>query len=207
MPRLSERSPRGAATQAYTKLVGAVSALYDQALDRVLATPHRVTSAAEATALLASQERSEALADQIQRVVLAALPVIRLASRGARFAGVPMAFAASTAISVGTTVRTGVRETQLLGSLLAHRLEQETGEPADPALVKKLAIELYVSPKRTPDLSSRRLRPGRLIRRWVFRGAFGRDTGKRAKRALEAAEKLDLGPQVDAWDALGRDRR
>ena len=186
---------------ALKPLIDAVSALYDQAIDRVLFTPRRVTSAAEAKALLASQERAEGLADHVQRVALAALPLIRLATRGARFAGVPMAFAASTVFSVSTTVRTGVRETQLLASLIAHRLEELTGQPADPALVKKLTVELYVAPKRTPDVSSRRLRLGRLLRRWVFRGAFGRDTGKAARRAFAAAEKLDLAPQLSEWSA------
>jgi hypothetical protein len=198
---------RGSAAGAYARLLVAVSSLYDQAVDRVLATPQRVTSAAEAKALLASREREEGLADQVQRVVLAALPVIRLTARGARFTGVPMAFAASTALSVGTTVRTGVRETQLLASLLAHRIEEATGAPADPALVKKLAVELYVAPKRRPELSSRRLHLGRLLRRWVFRGAFGRDTGRAAKKALDAAERLDLGPHLAAWEIPPRPKR
>lgn len=196
----------GAGTNARKQLVDAVSTLYDRAIDRVLSTPQRVTSAAEAKALLASQERSETVADQVQRVVLASLPIIRLVSRGARFAGVPMAFAASTAFSVSTTVRTGVRETQLLASLVAHRLEQATGRPADPLLVKKLTVELYVAPKRKPDLSSRRLHLGRLLRRWVFRGAFGRDTGRAARRAFDAAEKLDVGPYVARWSSSSSSR-
>jgi len=32
---------------------------------------------------------------------------------------------------------------------VAYRLEQATGAPSEPALVKKLAIDLYLDPKRT----------------------------------------------------------
>ena len=71
-------------------------------------------------------------------------------------------------------------------------LEQATGLPADPALVKKLTLELYLWPKREPDVSSLELPLGKLARRWAFRGVFGRDTRKAAGKALDAAERLDL---------------
>jgi hypothetical protein len=93
-----------------------------------------------------------------------------------------------------------VREVQVLGSLVAHRLEQATGRPADPALVKKLTLELYLAPKRVPDVSDRRLRPGRLVRRWIFRGAFGRETRKDASRALDQAERLDVAGLASRWE-------
>lgn len=181
-------------------LTEAVSALYERAIDRVLLTPERVTTAAEGRALLARQESHEALAEQIQKVVVLAVPVVRAVAAGARFTRLPWVLVSSTALSVGLTVRAGVREVQLLGSLVAHRLELATGRPADPALVKKLTIELYLAPKRDPDVSDRRLRPGRLVRRWVLRGAFGRETGKDAGRALDRAERLDLRPLVARWD-------
>ena len=128
-----------------------------------------------------------------------AVPVLRTVARGARFTRVPWVLVASTAVSVALTVRTGVREVQVLGSLVAHRIEEATGEPADPALVKKLTVELYLAPKRVPELSDRRLRLGRLVRRWVLSGALGRDTGKAATRALETADRLDVRPLVDRW--------
>ena len=109
----------------------------------------------------------------------------------------------TTAVSTGLTVRTGAREVQVLGSLLAHRIEETTGQPADPALVKKLTVELYLAPKRAPELSDRRLRLHRLVKRWVFRGAIGRKTGKAATKALEAAERLDVGPLIARWSELG----
>ena len=98
------------------------------------------------------------------------------------------------------TIRRGVRELQVLGALIAQRIEALTGGPADPSLVKKLAVELYLAPKRPPDLSDRRLRLQRLVRRWSFRGAIGRDTGTAATKALEAAERLDLRPLIARWD-------
>jgi len=70
--------------------------------------------------------------------------------------------------------------------------------------VKKLTVELYLAPKRVPDLSDRRLRLHRLLRRWVFRGAIGRKTGKAATKALKAAERLDVGPLITRWAELGR---
>jgi len=172
-------------------LTEAVATLYERALDRVLLTPERVHTAAEGKALLARQESHEALAEQIQKVVVLGVPIVRALVAGARITRVPWVLVSSTALSIGLTVRAGVREVQVLGSLIAYRLEQATGRPADPALVKKLTLELYLAPKKTPDLSDRRLRAGRLIRRWIFRGAFGRETRKDAGRALDRAERLD----------------
>ena len=165
----------------------------------MLTAPQRVASAAEGQPLLASHERTETLADFVQRVVALTVPLVRAAGTGARFTRVPWVLVASTSVSTGLAVRAGVREVQVLGSLLAHRIEEATGRPPDPALVKKLTIDLYLAPKRQPDPSDRRLRVGRLVARWVFRGALGRDTSKIAMQALEAAERLDVGPLVARW--------
>jgi hypothetical protein len=99
-----------------------------------------------------------------------------------------------------------VRELQVLSSLVAHRLEQAEGVPSDPALVKKVAIDLYLAPKRTPRLADDRLRLVRLARKWVFSGAFGRKTSKRAARALDAAERLDAAALARGWEAVRRRR-
>ena len=104
----------------------------------------------------------------------------------------PWVLVASTAVSLSTTTRAGVREVRVLGSLLAYRLEQATGTPADPALVKKLAVELYLAPKRKPDVTGLDLPLAQLARKWLFRGVFGRDTRRAAEKALDAAERLDL---------------
>ena len=121
-----------------------------------------------------------------------ATPTVRILARGARFTRVPWVLVASTAVSLTTTTRAGVREVRVLGSLLAYRLEQATGMPADPALVKKLAVELYLAPKRKPDVATLDLPLAQLARKWLFRGVFGRDTRRAAEKALDAAERLDL---------------
>jgi hypothetical protein len=106
---------------------------------------------------------------------------------------------ASTAISLTTTIRAGVRELRVLGSLLAHRLEQATGAPPDPALVTKLAVELYLAPTRKPDVARLDLPLAQLARKWLFRGVFGRDTRRVAEKALDAAEQLDLDRVLETW--------
>jgi len=182
-------------------LVEAVGSLADAAIDRVLLTGERVTTAAEGRRLLAGEADTEALADNIQRVVVLAVPVIRTLARGARFTRVPWVMVASTTVSVGIAVRGGVRELQVLAALVAHRLEAEHGRPADPALVKRLAIDLYLDPKSTPELRGDRLRLVRLTRTWILSGAVGRNTSKRATKALDAAEKFDARALSANWAA------
>lgn len=177
-------------------LVDAVSSLYEHVIDRTLSTSDRVTSAAEGKRLLAADDGTEAVADHVQRVVVLAIPVLRTFVRGARFTRVPWVLVATTAFSIGSAVRSGVREAQVIGSLVAYRLEQATGRRADPVLVKKLTLELYLAPRRTPDVSELALPLGQLLRRWLIKGAIGRDTRKVATKALDAAEHLDLRPYV-----------
>jgi len=136
-------------------------------------------------------------------VVSLAVPVVRVAARGARFTRVPWVMIASSALSIAVTVRTGARELQVISALIAHRFEQ-AGAPDDPALVKKLTIDLYLNPKRTPDLSDDRLRLVRLTRKWVLTGALGRKTSKRAARALDAVEKLDTRAISEQWASTKR---
>jgi hypothetical protein len=181
-------------------LVHAVSDLVNKAVDQVLLGDLRVASAAEARQLLRRDEQAEALAGDIQRVVALAVPVVRRLARGARVMKVPWVFVASTTLSMGIAVRSGVKEIQALSSLVAHQLEQATGAPADPALVKKLAIDLYLHPRRTPNLDSDRPRIVRLTRKWLLLGMFGRKTQRRASRALEAAERIDAAGLGAEWE-------
>jgi hypothetical protein len=183
-------------------LVDAVGRLVDAAVDRVLLGDDRVTSAAEGKLRLSGQDGSEELADKVQRVVVLATPVVRIVARGAKFTRVPWAMVASSSVSVGIAVRNGVREIQVLSSLVAHRIEQATGAPADARLVEKIAVDLYLDPRRQPDLADDRLRLVRLTRKWVLLGAFGRSSSKRAGKALEAAEKIDGRSLTARWNAL-----
>jgi hypothetical protein len=163
-----------------------------QAFDRLLSSNIPVTTAAEARRLLADHEDTEELTDAIQRFVAIATPVVRIALRGARFTRIPWVLVASSAVSIGVTVRNGVRELQAIAALLAHRFEKETGAPPDPVLLRKLTLELYLRPRRTPDVSDPGLPLARLARRWIVSGAFGRNTRGKTEKALDAAERLDV---------------
>lgn len=199
----SVRAGRKAGTdarRASAALFRAVSDLASKAVDQVLLGDERVGSAADARQLLQRDEQVEALAGEIQRVVALAVVVLRRLARGARVMRVPWVFVASTTLSIGIAVRSGVKEIQALSSLVAHRLEQATGAPADPALVKKLAIDLYLRPRRTPNLDNDRVRIVRLTRKWLIGGAFGRKTERRASRAFEAAERIDAAALAAEWN-------
>jgi hypothetical protein len=194
------------ASRAGDSLVRAVGRLVNRAVDEMLLGDKRVSSAAEGRRLLARNEQTESRADDIQRIIVLAVPVIRALARGARVVKLPWVIVGSTAVAVGVAVRTGVREIQVLSSLVAHRLERETGAPADPALVKKVAIDLYLHPKRELLLTDDKLHLVRLTRKWVLGGMFGRKTEKRANRALAAAENLDAATLAAGWDTV-RHRR
>lgn len=163
-----------------------------QAFDRLLSSDTRVTTAAQAKRLLADHEDTEELTDAIQRFVGIATPIVRVALRGARFTRIPWVLVASSAISIGVTVRNGVRELQAIAALLTHRFEEETGAPPDQGLLQKLTLELYLNPRRASDLADLDLPLLRLARRWIVSGAFGRNARRKTHRALDAAERLDL---------------
>jgi hypothetical protein len=188
------------ARKASGALVRAVSDLVNKAVDQVLLGNQRVASASEARQLLKRDEQAEALTDDVQRVVALAVPVVRKLARGVRVIKIPWVFVASTTLSIGIGVRRGIKEIQALSSLVAHRLEQATGAPADPALVKKLTVDLYLHPRRTPNLDNERPRIVRLTRKWLLLGVFGRKTQRRASRALEAAERIDASTLAAEWD-------
>jgi hypothetical protein len=164
----------------------------DQAFARLLSSEVEVKTAAEAKRLLADHEDTEEMTDAIQRFVAIATPVARIALRGARFTCVPWVLVASSAVSIGVTVRNGVHELRALAALLAHRFEDETRSPANPALLRKLTLELYLKPRRSPDVSDLGLPLTRLARRWIVSGVLGRNTRTKTEKALDAAERLDL---------------
>jgi hypothetical protein len=178
-----------------------------QAFERLLSSDIHVTTAAEAKRLLAEHEDTEEMTDAIQRFVAIATPVARVALRGVRFTRVPWVLVASSAVSIGVTVRNGVRELQALAALLAHRFEQELDGRPNPALLQKLTLELYLRPRRAPDVSDLGLPLGRLTRRWVVSGALGRNTRGTTEKALDAAERLDVASLVARAPLAGRNAR
>jgi hypothetical protein len=190
---------RGALLAIPRSVERAAGDVVHQAFERLLSSDVRVTTAAEAKLLLAEHEDTEELTDAIQRFVAIATPVLRIALRGARFTRIPWVLVASSAVSIGVTVRNGVRELQAIAALLAHRFEEETGAPPDPALLQKLTLELYLKPRRTPDVSDLGLPLVRLARRWIVSGAFGRNTRGKTEKALDAAERLDVSSLAGRW--------
>ena len=112
-----------------------------------------MTSAAEGRRLLAGEAETEALADNIQRVVVLAVPVIRTVARGARFTRVPWVMVASTTVSMGIAVRTGVRELQVLAALVAHRLEDRAAGPPTPRSSRG-SRSTSISTRRAPPTSA-----------------------------------------------------
>lgn len=202
--RRSARRVRQGATAAAGAVGGRATAAYDRAVERVLLSPDRVATADEALARLAADEGAEAVADNVQRIVMLTTPLVRRFMAARKLPGLrrfPVVLAASTAVATGAAVKAGVAEVRMLAALLAHRIETETGLPADPALVKKLAVELYRSPSRTPSLEDRRPKAGRLLPRWALAAATGSNTRKRAEKALRAAEQLNAEAFAAAWAA------
>jgi hypothetical protein len=183
------------------ELVGAVGDLSRSAIDRMLLTGERVTSAKEGKRLLTETAELEGLSDRVQRVVVVATPLARALVPAARVTRLPWVMIASTAISTGLAVRMGVRQVQVVAALVAHRLEAAADRPVDPRLVEKLAIALYLDPKRVPRLDDDKLHLARLGRKWLWSGVFGRNTSKRTDKALDAAERLDAEAALTVWAA------
>lgn len=194
------------AEEQFDELVDAVGYLSRSAVDRILLTGERVTSAREGKRLLAETAEFEGMSDRVQRVVVAAVPIARALAPAARVTRLPWLMIASTAVSTGLGVRTGIRQVQVVAALVAHRLEAATGEPADPRLVEKLAIELYLAPKRAPRIDDGKLHLVKLSRTWLLGGALGRNTSKRTEKALDAAERLDADTALAAWAERGPGR-
>lgn len=182
-------------------LVDAVGDLSRSAVDRMLLTGERVTSAKEGKRLLTETAELEGLSDRVQRVVVVAVPLARALAPAARVTRLPWVMIASTAISTGLAVRMGIRQVQVIAALVAHRLEAAAGRPVDPRLVEKLAIALYLDPKRQPRLDDDALHLVRLSRKWLLSGVLGRNTSKRTTRALDEAERLDADAALATWAA------
>ena len=182
----------------------AAGAVVHQAFERLLSSDVYVTSAAQGKRLLAEDDDTEQMTDAIQRFVGIATPVVRIALRGARFTRIPWVLVASSSVSIGVTVRTGVRELRVLAALLSHRFEEETGAQPDAALLQKLTLELYLRPRRTPNVSDLSLPLARLARRWIVSGALGRNTRGKTDKALDAAERLDMSTYQNRPNSGGR---
>jgi hypothetical protein len=190
VPRAVAGLPKAAASAAQS--------LYDRAIDRVLARPYEITTADAARAVLDDPDAIDvsAFADQIQQVALFTMPIVRRIGRFRRVPGVkkiPWVFSLVTITNLTRSIRQGVREVQVIGSYVAARIERATGRPPDPDLVKRLTVQLYLSPTRKADPTvPESLEARKLLQRWLFNGFLGRTTNKTAVRAIGAVERLDV---------------
>ncbi len=194
VPKAVAVVPRAAST-----LTRAVGSLYDRAIDRVLARPYEVMTADEARAVLDDPDAIDvsALADQIQQIAIVVTPLLRRAGAFRKVPGVrrvPWIFSLVTLGNVTRSIRQGVREIQIIGSYLAARLQAATGKAPDPALVKRLTVQVYLAPSRQLDLTEtdQRAAAGKLLQRWLINGLLGRTSNKAAVRAIGAIERLDI---------------
>jgi hypothetical protein len=72
--------------------------------------------------------------------------------------------------------------------------------PATPDSSKKVAIDLYLNPKRVPDPTDEPVASGPAHAQVLLLGAFGRNTSTRTGRALDAADKLDAKELAARWE-------
>ena len=154
-----------------------------------------MTSAAEGKRRLAGNAEFEARADKLQRLVVAACRSCASRPRRPHYEG---AMGDGRLERLHDRRRRSNGRARAAGARLADRAPDRTGgrRPRRPALVRNLAIDLYLHPKRAPDPNDDGLHLVRLSRRWVLSGAFGRNTSKQAKEALDAAERLDAAALV-----------
>lgn len=189
--------------QQFRSATAAVGTLYDKAIDAVLLKPREIHSAEEALEALKADAswNADALAGQIQKTALVVTPLLRrfrTVSKAPGVRKVPYVAVVATLTTVSTQLWAGIKEVQVLAALVETRL-RDAGLPADPPLVKRLAIELYTHPDRTPTLESVSVSIRGMVARWAAAGVFGRDTSKRARKAFVAAERLDYAALVADW--------
>jgi hypothetical protein len=172
--------------------------LVQAALDRVLARPHRIETREQALALLSTEGDVQELSGQIQKVAIAATPVLRRLAKSRRIPGLRRMPAVATLITVGSVaaaLRAGVRDIQVVGSYLDSRLREATGAPPPVRMVQDLTVQIYLRPDRVP-VPGGKVRAGRLLWSWLFRAALGRDSAGRGVEAVDAVSRLEV-------DALG----
>jgi hypothetical protein len=185
-------------SQSRKSVIQAIGRLYDRAIDSVLSTPYEVRTADEALAMIESEAGGvfdgKALADQVQMAAVLLTPMLRRVRWFERLPGakkLPFIVGVATVANVAVALRRGVREVQIVSSYLVHRLREATGDAPDPTLVKVVAVQLYTDPNRRP-VPGGRIAFASLLRRWLLRGVFGRDTQMRARSAVFAVAQLDI---------------
>jgi hypothetical protein len=197
-----------------SSVIAAVRSLVDNAMTKVFDRPYDVRSAADFERVMVeggSATTAIWTAPAIAAAVKGATPWIERALPWARRSeklgkAVPAArwviMAVPIALQLGTTLRHGVRELQVVASYIIH-LFREEGVEADRDLVTALTLSLVLDPERTPDLSLTPARAGTgLARRWILRSLGGDNANavrRRARADLGAIGRLDFPELAREW--------
>lgn len=147
-PADSAPSDEGAVARVRERLADTV----ERALDWVFDAPLDVRTPYEAMAALEGSAGTTApgvLRKGAEWAVGRA--AVRVGTKyGSKVAG-RAALPLGAAVEFGLSARSGLRELQVLASLLVHRLRAD-GHAVDPELVRRATLGLYLEPDRRPDL-------------------------------------------------------
>ncbi len=184
--------------------------MVDSALDRVFNEPFEIRSEDDFERVMTEHRAtmSFASAGALAGFVERALPLAKLSTKAGKKVPMPAIkytlAAIPIAMQLGSSVRHGVREVQVLASYLIHRLRESGVEPRR-GLVTALALSISLDPERRPDLG---LTPGRagagLARLWIMRSVrteSGKSVGRRARSEAAAVDRLDLRAVSKEWEA------
>jgi hypothetical protein len=202
--------PRAYPRTVSRQLTDRARRMADAALDRVFNEPFDVHSADDFERVLTEHHvaMSFATAGALAAFVERALPIAKLSTKAGKKMPVPAIkytlAAIPIAMQLGSSVRHGVREIQVIASYVIHRLREAGIEPRR-GLVSALALSIALDPERRPDVS---LTPGRagagLARQWVL-GSMGKQSTKsltrRAEADVAAVDRLDLRSLSKEWES------
>src|SRR5262245_48890777 len=206
--RVAETAPLsslvGRVTQLPSSAGRAMSDLGDRVVERVMSTPHKVGSSRDAIEMLAEVSDGTKVMQGVLATGFVTLGTRLL--RAGRFTRFPTVAVLTGTAAVAASVRGGVGEVQVVGSYLAAKLDA-AGIKADREFIRRVTLEVYLSPARAVDLSHPDdLGASRLLAYWLrHSGAIpivSRARTERQRRAwIDAVDRLDLAALWAEWQA------
>jgi hypothetical protein len=204
------QTPREYPRAVSRQLTDRARRMVDSALDRVFNEPFDVHTEDDFERVMTEHPvaMSFATAGTLAAFVERALPVAKLSTKAGKKLPMPAIkytlAAIPIALQLGSSVRHGVRELQVIASYLIHRLREAGVEPRR-GLVSALALSIALDPERRPDVG---LTPGRagagLARQWILRSMGKQSAKARTRRAhvdVAAVDRLDLRALSKEWGA------
>ncbi len=131
----------------------------------------------------------------------AARAVAKVGARYGSKAASRMVIPLTVAMEFGLNARDGLRELQVLASLLVGRLRAE-GYPVEPELVRRTVLAVYLEPGNRPDLRiPLHRRTLHLARRWTFNTLplTGRHQASLVRRRVDTMAGLYLSVLLEDW--------